>query len=155
MDKTHLSYASVHWEEQPFTKDYSPYLSELVDVALMELAFRDKANEYADKGNFDFADRVVKTGSVIVDYGIRAINGEPGSEEREKGIRAITSTSQALEESLDRCRVPSSHWKDVFADSEDDTNIPQELLDLYNEVWAIFAEPRDLSHVKFGYTKHH
>lgn len=155
MCDANLSYASVHWKEQAFSDGMPPYTADLVDVAYMELLFRTKANEYAADGCFDFAYRIVGTGSMIVDLALRAIHGEPGSEERERSVRSIYGLSQqAYEESLDRSRFAVRDWNARFPEL-DGTDMPQELLELYRTTWAEFTEPRGLSDIKLGYDKHH
>ena len=148
-----LSYASVHWPDSGY-QDRQSYSPELVDVANMELIFRATANDYADKGNFDYARRVVETGAEIVNAGLVVTMGEQGSEARKQAVRGLWATaSQVYEESLDRSRVPSMQWKDYFIDSDSGIRMPEELLKLYTVVWGEFAKQYDIE-VTFGYEQH-
>lgn len=148
-----LSYASVHWPDSGYL-DRQPYSPELVDVANMELIFRAASNDYADKGNFDYARRVVETGAEIVDAGLVVTRGEQGSEARQQAVRGLWAiASQIYEESLDRSRVPSMQWKDYFVEPDSDIHIPEELLQFYKDVWGEFAKQYDIE-VTFGYEQH-
>lgn len=146
-----ISYASAHWHDER-GRGLAPNTFPVVSVAEMEEKLRNVANEYAAQGNYDYARRVYRTGMVLSDVALMATTvGEQGSEEREYAVRraGASGASQALNNSRDGEDVPMDR-RIEYTESGGQYAMPKELYDLYQEVWAVFAEENQID-IQLGY----
>lgn len=137
------SYASVHWKDDE--RILHPVSEALISVAKMEDTLRTAANTYAANGDYEYAQRVCRTGSELSHYALIAIENIHDVAKTTRNVSFVRSIApQLLSSSCDNADVPPNAQTRDKRDG-DSFSVPSELYELYTEAWQTFTNDTNLT----------
>ena len=137
------SMPAIHWPEHDGSLE--PFHPWLMDVAKMQNIFYTKTNTYAAGRNFDYADRIVRTGSHIVELALTVCHQQAAPPHDKNRFRGSINghINQSIHDAQDRIRIPHGRY-DEYQENGGTDNVPAELSTLFQGTWSQFRDEHQL-----------